>query len=91
MLTSLTVAAQFIVPGTSDLASFLPAGTRAFPVVRVKTLVPRSGRQLGLNFPLPAGGSPTYFAAFINGLQTIFVPIDSSNGVTTIPEGLKGA
>lgn len=73
--------------------------------------VPRAGQKLGLNFPLPPGGSPTYFAAFgalindphttfemltlssisVNGLQTIYVPIDSSNGVTTVPAGLKGA
>ncbi|KAL8283159.1 hypothetical protein RQP46_005937 [Phenoliferia psychrophenolica] len=69
----------------------LPEGIHAYPKLKVKTAAPKAGKQIGLHFPLKAGVPLSgYFAAFINGGTTTYVPINGDSGVSVVPKGLKG-
>lgn len=86
-----SLAAPFIVPGSCELASKLPAGITAFPALTVKTTTPRSGRTSAISFA--ETGAAAYYAAFLNGGTTSFVQIyKGADGVqrVRVPEGLDG-
>ena len=86
-----SLAAPFIVPGSCELASKLPAGITAFPALTIKTATPRAGRTSAISFA--ETGAAEYFAAFLNGRSTSFVPIyKGADGVqrVRVPEGLAG-
>jgi len=82
-----TIAKAFIVSCPADFPNILGYG-ETFPHVDVNVSYPNAT----LTFPQPSGsnaGQPL-FAAFIQGVNTTYVPIDASTNSITFPDTLTG-
>jgi hypothetical protein len=86
-----SLAGPFIVPGSCELVSKLPSGIKAFPALSLITATPRAGRTSAIEFK--ETGASEYYAAFLNGGTTTFVPVyKGADGVqrVRVPEALDG-
>nr|WAS30621.1 hypothetical protein [Rhodosporidiobolus colostri] len=87
-----TLASPLIVPGSCG-AGALPASIQAFPAVTVTTKTARSGHRANISFPLKAGYTGSYYAAFITSGATTFAPVQfgpDSKVTVSVPKGLSG-
>jgi len=85
-----TIASGVITGCPSGNAALLPSTLKAFPALSFPAnATPGAKVQFDITNPTPATTGP-FFAAFISGLNTTFVPLDGDSNEVVIPSELFG-
>ena len=84
-----TIASIVITKCPDGNAALLPPTLKAFPALSVSANA-APGVKVHLDFHPQGGAKGPFFAAFISGLDTFFVPIHGPKNEVVIPSGLYG-
>jgi hypothetical protein len=84
-----TIASGVITKCPDGNAALLPRTLQAFPSLSISADA-APGKKVHLNYHPKDGTNGPFFAAFISGLDTIFVPLHGHNNEVVIPKELYG-